>query len=601
MQPFRPRKRNAQTGEMLCEGCENGREGRPLTGKKTAVPEPMRVQAKMIRTAHGVMDGVTVMHCPLCFSGDTKYMTRDGVKTFEDTVGSTQWVLTADKNDRTGGRWVEAHIHEFGSQPLMRVTLSRNGVLKVIEATPEHRWLIKENLKVREDDGTVSISRKGKPRDWRPTHCKRGHDLANARVKKNGTRDCPQCAALAKAPGGISRSTNREVETQDLRPGHRVSTLRPSTAVDLEPDPSGIRHGIVFGDGTRTGPGSANVTLWGEKDKQLLSYFPDRRYSETITPNGVPGIRVSGDLFAWMKDTPDLDTDPAVLYGFLAGYFAADGTVDKIGVASIASANLSHLEFVRDAAARLGISTYGITSRMREGFPGRDPSAIYNLIFLRETLHESFFLIEEHRNRWIFGRDASFNRFGWVVKSVEMTDRVEPVFCAAVPETHSFALEDNIWVKNCGSGQVISNQDGTIACGFCDQNFTVLVQPKQPMAPQTVNGQPYPPGSKEQTPEDAAAKDDPDADRDTKSFGGEDLSEKTSDDDAPPADDDGGNPFAKKDKDDAPPPGIDKDSMLITDDGVAIPLDEYMAHLALAVTKDPRTTVQEVRSHRRES
>ena len=39
-----------------------------------------------------------------CFSGDTTFITRDGIKTLDDTVGTTQKVLT------TGGKWVDAKI-----------------------------------------------------------------------------------------------------------------------------------------------------------------------------------------------------------------------------------------------------------------------------------------------------------------------------------------------------------------------------------------------------------------------------------------------------------------------------------------------------------
>jgi DNA primase len=42
----------------------------------------------------------------------------------------------------------------------------------------------------------------------------------------------------------------------------------------------------------------------------------------------------------------------------------------------------------------------------------------------------------------------------WVVQSVEWSDRVEEVFCAEVPDTHAFTLEDNILTGNCfGCGE----------------------------------------------------------------------------------------------------------------------------------------------------
>ena len=125
MSPFMPRKRN-ESGDLLCEGCSNGREGRPLSRSASenscdcghqandhvwgsGNPGPVfgrcmytgsggdecscqkfhhtadlpfeaaviRAQAHLtpdgagalIKTAHGNMDGVTVFHCPFCGSG----------------------------------------------------------------------------------------------------------------------------------------------------------------------------------------------------------------------------------------------------------------------------------------------------------------------------------------------------------------------------------------------------------------------------------------------------------------------------------------------------------------------------------------------------
>lgn len=77
MEPFRPRTRN-EDGDLLCEGCSNGREGRPLTGAKTeqyfwagAVCDPpfIRVSGKIVKTAHDSGDGETIYHCPFCGSG----------------------------------------------------------------------------------------------------------------------------------------------------------------------------------------------------------------------------------------------------------------------------------------------------------------------------------------------------------------------------------------------------------------------------------------------------------------------------------------------------------------------------------------------------
>lgn len=475
------RQTDPDTGLLVCPSCLNN----PNRSQMSAT-------ASMVALAHDGGDGRVINHCPFCFGGETEYLTRDGVRTFAETVGTIQMVLTADENDRTGGRWVPAEIREFGTQPLLAVTVQRNRQTKVIYATPEHRWLVKSNRR-RQERPQPQRSRKGMPRGTTFDSCVRGHEWTpeNTRVKEDGTRDCKACAQLAQPVGGVSRATDVDVLTKDLRPGMRLSSLRhPGLAsLGLEMDHAGVRHGVVFGDGSAAKGGkSATLSLWGEKDKQLVDFFPEQRFKAVVTPNGVPGLHTSNGLRSWMKLLPDSEVSDSYLYGWLAGYFAADGSVDATGQATLSSANYDNLVAVRDLALRLGIHTYSIRSRMRKGY-GQEPSPIFTLSFVGSTLTEEFFLIESHRDRYRF-RDDRYERLGWTVVSVEETDRVEPVYCAVVPGTHTFALADNIWVGNCGSGGVVGGSTGTVECTFCNSHFTVQVQPKHINSPQTVNGQP---------------------------------------------------------------------------------------------------------------
>jgi|GEM_PF-100293 len=75
-----------------------------------------------------------------CFSGETEYMTKEGLKTFKETVGTRQTVLCED------GEWREAEIRSFGRQPLNRIEFrpgkrSRSNLRYVVYATPNHRWI----------------------------------------------------------------------------------------------------------------------------------------------------------------------------------------------------------------------------------------------------------------------------------------------------------------------------------------------------------------------------------------------------------------------------------------------------------------------------
>lgn len=319
-----------------------------------------------------------------CLAGETRVITDRGTRPISDLVGGTHRVLGRS------GNWVEAPFRSFGRQPLMRITLGRNRQRKEIYATPEHRWFVRS---------------------------------------------------------GKTPSSEREVVTRSLRPGHRlVSTYPRSHIRDTTPSPFGIAHGFTYGDGTRTYDGSMAM-LDVEKEADLLKWFPCSRTS-------VHGRQlVVHHLPAFFTELPPLQESTSYLYGWLAGYVAADGCVAADGTVMLTSADREALEFVRAVCTRLGIGTYGITEQMREGFPGREPSPLYRVHFVNDDLTDDFFLLEQHRSRFA-GAEKKFARRGWVVRSVEETGRFEEVYCAVVDDGHAFTLEDNILTGNCfGCGE----------------------------------------------------------------------------------------------------------------------------------------------------
>jgi DNA primase len=314
-----------------------------------------------------------------CLAGETRVLTWQGVRPIRELAGGIHRILARD------GNWVEAPFLSFGVQPLMRLVVSRNGQVKELFATAEHRWF------VRSGDGRRSV---------------------------------------------------REVVTSELRPGQRLAWKFPASRVKRTPPcPFGIAHGITFGDGTRYGSGSI-AQLDPAKDASLLKWFPH----SLVSDNG--RSLVVRHLPRFFKELPPLDETVSYLYGWLAGYVAADGHVAKDGTVILNCANRATLEYVRAVCTRLGIGTYGVTEQVREGFPGREPSSLFRIHFVNEDLTEEFFLLDQHRLRFSSSLKA-FARRGWVVRSVEPTDRVEEVFCAIVDQGHAFVLEDNILTGNC--------------------------------------------------------------------------------------------------------------------------------------------------------
>jgi DNA primase len=333
-----------------------------------------------------------------CLAGETRVMTWEGSRPIRELAGTTQRVLS------TNGRWINAPFFSFGVQPLRRITVGRNRVVKDICATPEHRWFVRSD-----------------------------------------------------------RGTRKERITDELRPGDPLSWTFPqrSLAKGVNLSPFGVAHGITYGDGTRFRKGAV-VDLHGEKDAELLKWFPLSRASSygRVSSRGAQHSFVKVfDLPAYFKERPSLDESSSYLVGWLAGYFAADGCVAKDGTVALNSASRGDLEFVRTLCARVGIGTYGITEQMRAGFPGRPLSSLFRIHFINEDLTDEFFLLSEHRARFARSTKA-WTRRGWVVRSVEPTERVEEVYCAVVPEEHAFALEDNILTGNCfgcqASGDAIS-------------------------------------------------------------------------------------------------------------------------------------------------
>ena len=234
------------------------------------------------------------------------------------------------------------------------------------------------------------------------------------------------------------KNGEKRLSTDELAPGMKT----PRTANRRGPlpvlSPVGVQAGFVFGDGTAYAQG-ATAYFCGDKDKNLLRYFEGLG-----APDRGDGVLRTGTVFprSW-KNPPSVQDGTSFLYGWLAGYFAADGCVSENGSASLASASKENLQAARDVAAVLGIDTTPIRTYVRQGY-GDSPSEIHYLTL--SNLPKEFFLIETHRDRVL---DKKRNRQNWTVSSVEATDRTETVYCATIGTTHSFMLADGLRTGNC--------------------------------------------------------------------------------------------------------------------------------------------------------
>lgn len=334
------------------------------------------------------------LSCQCCLAGETEVITPSGAKPIRDLLGNTT-VLVPDR--RSGwASWQDVDVCSFGVQRLRKIKLRRERSVKVIYATPEHRWVTKDTL--------------GCYQPFKPT--------------------------TALQPGDVIPSSWRKTVTASRH--------------EVVPSPFGIAHGFVYGDGnvqSQRPHVPASVILHGEKDKVMLPFFALCNPREVRLPSGKTGIYVY-NLPRQRKQEPPLTESRAYLLGWLAGYFAADGHVSKKGQAVIYSSRRQQLAFVRDVCYLMGIQTSPIARKDRTGFNGREP--LHMLTLYARDLPPSFWLHQHHKERVLAHQsETRERRRDWIVESVEETNRVEEVFCAVVRDREMFVLADNVITGNC--------------------------------------------------------------------------------------------------------------------------------------------------------
>lgn len=329
-----------------------------------------------------------------CLAGNTEVVTWDGLRKIKELAGSTQKIVDGN------GKWVTSEFFGAGRQETVEISMHCGRRKKVIRATLDHEWIVQLQ------------------------------------------RDSAQ--------------TERK-ETSDLQPGDLLIRARPKpVAKQLRPSPTGIARGIVFGNGTVFGETiggwrTATIVLHDEK-VELQKYFPlhETKFQDLVSQGyAKDGLRVC-DLPVYYKSLPPLDEAPSYLYGWLAGYVAADGTVNKRGQIYLASAKKRNLEFVQALCIRLGIEFGQITPSERIGINQTEPSFVYQLSINASTLTPEFFLRQKHKLRGAGKRRYPRRlRSPWVVDNVARIRVCEDVFCAQVDTTSSFVLEGNVLTGNC--------------------------------------------------------------------------------------------------------------------------------------------------------
>ena len=346
--------------------------------------------------------------CMACLAGDTEVVTRHGVLPIRALAGGHHKLLVPHMYKFGGlahrGKFQLVEVRSFGIQPIWEVKLRRMKSIRTVRVTAEHRWFV-----------TAAPQ-------WQ--HVK-----------------------------------TYERTTEQLLIGDRLRTLRASPPVKEQIMSVAVAQGFVFGDGSHAHKDErpAHVTFHGKKDRALIPFFgiaPSRKKMVRSEKNGreiakKPARFIYGLPRFW-KRPPPLEESRSFLLSWLAGYFAADGSVSMAGQAVLESASYEALKFARDAAAVCGVGYSKIQSHKRLG-KGKVPSAIYRICFRLADLPDWFFVMKHHHARVAALRLSKHDQ-PWVVESIRALGRKEEVFCAIVPGAQAFGLSEDLMTGNCPYG-----------------------------------------------------------------------------------------------------------------------------------------------------
>lgn len=379
-------------------------KGLPDYGDRYQVEYPLR-EWGLDRAACGklIVDaGLTLppkSACFFCLTGETEVLTDRGLRNIGSLAGKSVKLLVPIKNGhfkggkhgphryQSTGAWRRVAVRSFGKQRVWLLKLRRGPTTKVIRCTAEHRWVLP-------DDSLVT--------------------------------------------------TNKLRAGQRLRFCHVPSITCSGSPVALSPP--AVMQGFTFGDGTvQTGRRPARARFYDAKDFDMLPWFANCRVqSDQVNGKEIPAV---SDLPRFWKKLPPITESRSFLLGWLAGYFAADGHVDKKGAASIESVDRKAMQFVRDVCHLIGVRCGQVAPRYRVGFNGRE--LLYRVTVCVGDLPSYFWLLNFHRDRTlgcVFQRNRNA---AWRVESVKRTRQSEQVFCAVVPGDERFVLADGLVTGNC--------------------------------------------------------------------------------------------------------------------------------------------------------
>ena len=282
------------------------------------------------------------------------------------------------------GNWADATIHCYGNRPTAQVVLRLNSnTVKTVECSQDHRWVL--------SDGTVK-------------------------------------------------------STETLRVGDKIPFAAAPKAQEDSDYILGVRHGLVYGDGTAVKDAKRvkgfMIRLCGQS-AELLRFFDGYSRSYPASANGDPIVFLYDGFSACtdLKELPSNETESYVL-GFIRGWLAADGSVSKTSQVSLCT-HQKGLSWLQDNAERAGFVLQSVYKQSALTNYGKRNQDSYVVKFSRSSMVSEDFLCSWKRD--LFRPLESH----YVVSDVTSTNQNALVYCAEVPEDNTFTIEGGLVTGNC--------------------------------------------------------------------------------------------------------------------------------------------------------
>jgi len=323
---------------------------------------------------------------------------RDNIAGYNPVVGSTR-VVTKEYGNvpisslegeyatvlNKNGEWVQAKFTGYGKQKITRVDLRLNSSTeKSVFCTANHRWV-----------------------------------LRNGEV----------------------------LPTKELGIGYGIDFV-VSKKPEIDADYAlGIRHGVVYGDGTATkscGRVKGYMVRLCGASAELLKYFDGYTVSYPKSAGGDPIVYLYDGFAAThqLKELPDPQESDSYLLGFIRGWLAADGSVTKASQVSLCVSGTG-LEWLQNYSERLGFVIQRVYKQQAETNFGKRRQDSFVVYFSRSSCTKEDFLCSWKAERFKELRSE------FSVERVEELNLEEEVFCAEVPETNTFVIEGGLVTGNC--------------------------------------------------------------------------------------------------------------------------------------------------------